>query len=881
MRHRTPPTGSTRTPDGSTPARTGTDRHAAAATRPRPARHLVALAVVVGLAVPAVLVAPQAASAATGQDLTAGTPVFTDSFTRSATGGWGTAAGTGAYSYDGVSAFRANGTQGVIDLARAGTAASAAVPVAAPVDSETTVRVLIPRVPAQGNGVYAGLQQRVTGSSYYQSSVRVDSAGDARLSVVRVNGSTAGQATVVGDTVVARGVVPGRVVVIQSRVSGSAAVAIDARAWVDGQAVPGWQAAAVDTSASRLVAGTGTRLWSYLSKSSGPQSVAFDDVAVRPLTAPVAAPAPTPTPAPTTPAPAPAPGTGSGSSDAEQGVSLGDARTGAGSAPVGSTSYGVPSDAVYVAPTGSNGGSGSKSSPYATIQKAVDAAPAGRTIVVRAGTYHESVVMPQGKALTLQSYPGERVWLDGSRQVSSWTASGSTRYASGWDVAFDASPTYTRGKPDGTATGWRFVDPAYPMAAHPDQVWIGQTAQKQVASRDRVVAGTFFVDTAADRLYIGSDPGSQPVRSSDLVQALSVRGDGSTVRGIGIRRYAPSVPDLGAVVVQARNVTVENLVITDNATTGISITATGAKATALTVARNGMLGMHANYADGLRASRLLVADNDTERFNRAPVSGGFKITRSRDVDVKDSAILRNVGNGLWLDESVYDAVVSGNDVMDNSGSGVAFELSATIAIVDNVVARNGEEGVWIDDTGHVDIWNNTFVANDRNIDISQGTRRASDLSTAGHDPRQKLPDPTVTWVVTDVDIANNVMQGSTGNALLAVEDHSHQRSAGQMGITTSGNVYQRDAANRPGWAVIWSRGAGDPAVYGSVQAFSAATGNDRSSLAIDGRPVVGSGFRLTDEVRRVETQVAVPLLGTVAGLIGWLTGARELGADVG
>jgi len=873
MRHRTP---STR----SAPRRTA--QHLAPASRPARGRHLVALAVAIGLAVPAALVAPQTAGAATGQDLTAGSPVFSDSFTRSATGGWGQAAGAAAYSYDGVSAFRANGGQGVIDLSRAGSAASAAVPVAAPVDSETTARVLIPRVPAQGNGVYAGVQQRVAGSSYYQSSVRVDSAGDARLSVVRVTGSTAAQTTVVGDTVVARGVTPGRVVVIQSRVSGSTAVAIDARAWVDSQAVPGWQAAAVDTSASRLASGTGTRLWSYLSKSSGPQAIAFDDVAVRPLTAPSTAPAPAPTPDPTTPAPAPAPGTGtgsgsgSGSFDAEQGVSRGDARAGSGSAAVGSTSYGVPADAVFVAPTGSNAGSGSKSAPYATIQKAVDAAPAGRTVVVRAGTYHESVVMPQGKALTLQSYPGEKVWLDGSRQVSSWTASGSTRYASGWTVTLDASPTYTRGKPDGTATGWQFVNPAYPMAAHPDQVWIGQAAQKQVGSRDKLVAGTFFVDTAADRLYLGSDPGSQPVRSSDLVQALSVRGDGSTVRGIGIRRYAPSVPDLGAVVVQARNVTVENLVITDNATTGISITATGAKATALTVARNGMLGMHANYADG-----LLVADNNTERFNRAPVSGGFKITRSRDVDVTDSAILRNAGNGLWFDESVHDANVTGNDVMDNTGSGVAFELSATIAIVDNVVARNGEEGVWIDDTGHVDIWNNTFVANDRNIDISQGTRRASNLATPGHDPRQKLPDPTVTWVVTDIDIANNVMQGSTGNAVLAVEDHSHQRSAGQMGITTSGNVYQRDAGNRPGWAVIWSRGAGDPAVYGSVQAFSAATGNDRTALAIDGRPVVGSAFRLTDEVRRVETQVAVPLIGQVAGLIGWLTGARELGADVG
>ncbi|WP_435093208.1 right-handed parallel beta-helix repeat-containing protein [Clavibacter michiganensis] len=878
MRHRTPPT-------RSIPTRTARHAAPAPASRPRPARHLIALAVAVGLAVPAALVAPQTAGAATGQDLTAGTPVFSDSFTRSATGGWGAASGTGAYSYDGVSAFRANGAQGVIDLTRAGTAASAAVPVAAPVDSETTVRVLIPRVPAEGNGVYAGVQQRVTGSSYYQSSVRVDSAGDARLSVVRVTGSTAAQATVVGDTVVARGVVAGRVVNIQSRVSGSTAVAIDARAWVDGQAVPAWQAAAVDTSASRLASGTGTRLWSYLSKSSGPQAIAFDDVAVRPLTASTTAPAPTPTPAPTTPAPAPAPGTGTGSgtgsSDAEQGVSLGDARTGAGSAPVGSTSYAVPSDAVFVAPNGSNGGSGSKSSPYATIQKAVDAAPAGRTVVVRAGTYHESVVMPQGKALTLQSYPGEKVWLDGSRQVSSWTASGSTRYASGWTVAFDASPTYTRGKPDGTATGWQFVNPSYPMAAHPDQVWIGQQAQKQVASRAQLVAGTFYVDTAADRLYIGSDPGSQPVRSSDLVQALSVRGDGSTVRGIGIRRFAPSVPDLGAVVVQGRNVTVENLVITDNATTGISVTATGAKATALTVARNGMLGMHANYADGLRASRLLVADNNTERFNRAPVSGGFKITRSRDVDVKDSAFLRNTGNSLWFDESVYDAVVAGNDIIDGTGRGLVLELSATIQVVDNVIARNGMDGILIGDTGHVSVWNNTLTDNARNINIAQGDRRAADLSTAGHDPRQKLPDPTVTWIVTDITVSNNVLQGGTGNALLAVEDHSHQRSAGQMQIRTSGNVYQRDAASSPKWAVVWARGPGDPAVYTSVAAYAAASGNDRTSVDVIGRGVLGSGFRLTSEIASLQSAIAVGVPALVAPLLGSGAGSRTVGAVVG
>ncbi|OUE08105.1 hypothetical protein CMsap09_04070 [Clavibacter michiganensis] len=842
-------------------------------------KHLIALAVVAGLAVPAVLVAPEPARAASGQDMAAGTAVFSDAFSRAATGGWGTPSGTSAYTYDGVSAFRANGAQGVVDLARSGTAASATVPVKAPVDNETTVRVMMPRIPAQGNGVYAGVQQRVAGTSYYQSSVRVDSAGDARLSVVRVNGSTASQSTVVGDVVVAKGIVPGRVFTIQTRVSGSSAVALDARAWTDGQAVPAWQAAAVDSSAQRLTAGTGARLWSYLSKSSGPQAVAFDDVTIRPLTGSATA----PTPAPTAPAPAPAPdpAPAPGSPDAEQSIPLGDARPGSGSAAIGSTNYAVPADAVFVSPTGSNTGSGSKSSPYATIQRAVDAAPAGRTVVARAGTYHESVIMPAGKAVTLQSYPGEKVWLDGSRLVSSWTASGSTRFASGWDLTFDTSPTYTRGKPDNSAVGWAFVNPAYPMAAHPDQVWVGTAAQKQVGSRAQLVPGTFYVDTVADRLYLGADPGSQPVRSSDLVKALSVRGDGSTVRGIGIRRYAPSVPDLGAVTVSGRNVTVENLVITDNATTGISMTATGATATALTVARNGMLGMHANYADGLRVSRVLVTDNNTESFNRAPVSGGLKITRSRDVDVKDSAFLRNRGNSLWFDESVYDIVASGNDVIDGTGHGIVLELSATIQVVDNIVARNSLDGILVGDSGHVSIWNNTITGNTRNINIGQGDRRASNLATAGHDPRQKLPDPTVTWIVTDITVSNNVLEGGTGNAMLAVEDHSHERSAAQMGIRASGNVYQRDVAGTPRWSIVWSRGAGDPAVYKTVAAFASATGQDRTSVEVTGRKVLASGFRLTAEVQGLKATVPVAIPAQVASLLGTATGSRPLGASIG
>src|SRR5690606_35198389 len=107
-----------------------------------------------------------------------------------------------------------------------------------------------------------------------------------------------------------------------------------------------------------------------------------------------------------------------------------------------------------------------------------------------------------------------------------------------------------RGAADDGGAHFTFVNASYPMAAHPDQIWVGGTALKQVGSRSQVTAGTFYHDRPGNRLYIGTNPSGKEVRVADLVQAMRVRGDGSTIRGIGIRRYAPSVPDMGAVTIE-------------------------------------------------------------------------------------------------------------------------------------------------------------------------------------------------------------------------------------------------------------------------------------------------------------------------------------------
>ncbi|KAM0322563.1 hypothetical protein ACHAQA_009410 [Verticillium albo-atrum] len=74
---------------------------------------------------------------------------------------------------------------------------------------------------------------------------------------------------------------------------------------------------------------------------------------------------------------------------------------------------------IFVATDGSNSGSGSIGSPYASIQDAVDAASAGDNIYLRAGTYKPSANIQIRKSgtssnpYTIAAYEGEEVVVDG------------------------------------------------------------------------------------------------------------------------------------------------------------------------------------------------------------------------------------------------------------------------------------------------------------------------------------------------------------------------------------------------------------------------------------------------------------------------------------
>ena len=552
----------------------------------------------------------------------------------------------------------------------------------------------------------------------------------------------------------------------------------------------------------------------------------------------------------------------------------------AGSLPVGTAQYPAPEQARWVAPDGRDSAAGTRTSPWRTVAQAVRASSSGSTIVLRAGTYAESVTVPSGKQLTIQAAAGEAVWFDGSEVVTGWTAaSGDDWRLDGWTEDFDHSPTYTAGAPDSTEPGWSFVNDDHPMAAYPEQVFVDGVPQQQVRTRDQVLPGTFYADRAGDRLYLGTDPTGKQVRSSVLETAFTVNGEHSVLRGIGVRRYATSVPLMGTVRVLADDVQLENVHVLENATQGVFLRGSDLQIRNVTAERNGLMGILANHADDLTADRVRADGNNTEHFNGSPAAGGFKLTRLRGVTVTHSSTSHNEGSGLWFDESVYDATVIGNDVLHNTRNGISFEISSKAVFADNLLAGNGTTGLKINNAQDVQIWNNTIADNQgRPVWLVQDSRVAKNLSEPGHDPRQSLPDPTVTWVLGPITVMNNILTAGGANCLLCLQDSALLRSAESIGVTANGNVYARPTSTSPRWISTWTDGSPSPDVYTSVRAFRSAEDQESTGKEFTGTPVLDSTYQPVPALLTTADTTAQPLDSTIATLTEQTAGEHHLGA---
>ncbi|MFC6713177.1 right-handed parallel beta-helix repeat-containing protein [Branchiibius cervicis] len=459
----------------------------------------------------------------------------------------------------------------------------------------------------------------------------------------------------------------------------------------------------------------------------------------------------------------------------------------AGSVSVGSAAYAAPAGALFVSPGGNDQASGLVAAPLRTVTAAVNRATAGQTIVLRAGTYHESVTIPAAKnGVTIQAYPHETVWFDGTSAVTGWAQQGSVYVRSNWTALFSHNASFISGQyPSGQSP---FVGSQNPMAAWPDAVWIDDVQQRQVATKAQVVPGTFFVDYTTKQLVLGTNPSGHSVRASDLQQAIISLAPSVKLQGFGVRRYATTLDQLGTVRIQGTGSSLRDLVITENSTQGLSIITSKVLLERISSTNNGMTGIHGNNADGLIVRDCLAQGNNAQQFNPSPSAAGMKIGRTRGVTVENSEFTANQANGLWFDEAVVGFTVVDSRFTGNT-VGAELELSDTGIFANNAIT-GGKQALYIYNTGNVQVYNNSFANYTvGGVFMSQDHRRQANPDDPGHDPRYPAGDPTNPWLTRNITVANNTFGASQGLFQVYALDKETKIPADKMNLTINGNQF--------------------------------------------------------------------------------------------
>lgn len=477
------------------------------------------------------------------------------------------------------------------------------------------------------------------------------------------------------------------------------------------------------------------------------------------------------------------------------------------------TNYAIPANATFMSTTGNDSNDGkSVDRPVKTINSAVAKTASGGTIVMRGGEYRDwynnnnQSVKIVDKGLTIQAYPGESPWFNGSNVVNDgWSSDGSGHWVRAWETpSFCDGKYYSYSKPPYTPQGWNTSsrsiidtsiketacmyedaanDPVYPMAGDPQQVFMNNNLLQEVDSKSKLKEGTFYYDWYARKMYVGTNPSGKTVEMSARPMAMVVAGPSNSthkILGIGFKKYATNGGEgtlsTGAVYFTRKTI-LENSVFTQNATNAISMSnpLPGTSIKHTVVARNGGSGMTANgesKTPGARNDILVEANifsaNNAEHgglyCNRACGPSNVKFAHMVGFTAKDNIFEKSSARapGFWCDLDCSDAVIVNNIVRDNDGHGIFYEVSSRGIIASNIIYDNYGSGIAVA-ASDTKIYNNTIV----NRYVASSSRVQAiwiydDVRQAPVGKAWPWHKPDIGPNTSNVELANNVISGPEG-----------------------------------------------------------------------------------------------------------------------
>jgi parallel beta-helix repeat protein len=250
---------------------------------------------------------------------------------------------------------------------------------------------------------------------------------------------------------------------------------------------------------------------------------------------------------------------------------------------------------------------------------------------------------------------------------------------------------------------------------------------------------------------------------------------------------------------------------------------------------NGMNGILVNNVSGFDLESTEIAGSNWEHWSITPSPfaqiGGIKCTHCSNTVIRHDNIHDNLANGLWFDVLSYNTIIVYNTVANNTGHGIAVEVSANSIVAENVITGNGRDGLKISGANVVEVWNNTSAGN---LGAQIGVYE---------DPRHTTPPPPPTSDTTAVRIGNNIFQADTTATSTSYVFNSldaskppHETTL-QMINADDHNDFGRANPSTPMYTFATQATLQKGSKYFNPKDYFVASGRERSSSMTDGIPL--------------------------------------------
>ena len=292
------------------------------------------------------------------------------------------------------------------------------------------------------------------------------------------------------------------------------------------------------------------------------------------------------------------------------------------------------------------------------------------------------------------------------------------------------------------------TDSVYPynVGKYIDQVWVDGVKLQEVVKKADLNDTRFFVDRTNNRLYLTKatrDAAQNEVAVCNRGDFITVHGADVELAGFTVQRYcnSPAKAAMLDVGPDADRFSIHDVVM-DDATIAFFMQGTSSNALEdasvehVTITDMNWMGINLMYNTGVVFDGVRITGMDPwDEYSSSPTSGAIKTSRISHSVMKNNFFGNNSGQGVWYDQSNFDA-----DVFNNrfEGTGVPgessmffWEISHGLDFYNNVIVAPVSTALKVAGSSGVRILNNTITGGKDALGIYADNRSLLDCAKKG------------------------------------------------------------------------------------------------------------------------------------------------------